>query len=300
MQGQINPKIVGATVIGFALVAGAYTLTNFSKPQQANTQPAAVKQAADAPVRVAIPVTDADNNGLEDWRDEFFTTPKQTTPTIAHATYTPPDTLSGQTGIDFMVDVIRNKMLGPAAQANEYIIDKHIDRLEKVSAVTLYDTKDISVLEEWGDEDIVNYANTLATIFISNSDASLDHELDILVDITQNGNTDRTPELTRVAEVYAKYRDDALLLPVPKEFAKEHLDLINTSHAVSADIEAMTQINNDPMVTLLRLKRYDDDIAGLVTASKNMFLALEPHADLFTVEDPAVFFILFSPDLQRQ
>ena len=56
MKGQINPKILGASVLGLALVAGSYTVSNFG--QSNRVYQAANVQSAVATQRVAIEVRD--------------------------------------------------------------------------------------------------------------------------------------------------------------------------------------------------------------------------------------------------
>ena len=75
-------------------------------------------------------------------------------------------------------------------------------------------------------------------------------------------------------------------------------DLINTFNAIEQDIEGMTLAFSDPAVTLLHLKRYQDDATGLAYAMQNMFFALKPYGDKFKPDDPASIFIVFSPDYQ--
>jgi hypothetical protein len=294
MQGQINPKVVGATIVGFALVAGAYTLSNMGN-NQLTTQPASLAVAATE--RVAISVVDSDLNGIEDWRDEFVTT-EPIFLNQASSTYTPPETLTGQMGINFMENVIRARGYGPFGSDDDAIIQNTVDILGSETNLTLYDTPDITILEEWDDQDIVNYANTVAATIMRYDQPDLESELMILHDVSVNRNAARLPELELIATTYQNYRNDTLLIPVPRFLAKEHLDLINTYHAIYNDVVAMTQILEDPAKTLLRLKRYEDDATGFAFALQNMYLALEPHASLFTPEDPALLFVLFSPDIQ--
>ena len=300
MQGLLNPRILGATVVGLALVGGAFTLASFSAPGNVS-QLATANRAPDAPPRSAIAVTDADQNGIEDWRDEFVTTEPIALDT-ATTTYTPPDTLTGQMGIGFLQNVILAKGYGEFGRSEDAVIDDTIDTVMELSADRqrdqLYDTPDITIMSEWDEEDIRNYANTVAAILYNNSIPDMEAELFILHDILRNNNEDRVGELEQLATVYAGYRDDTLQVPVPAFLVKEHLDLINTYHAIHHDIAAMTEVVNDPVISLLRLKRYEDDARGLGLALQNMFLALEPHADLFTVDDPAALFVVFSPDFQ--
>ncbi len=293
MQGQISPKIIGSTLIGFALVAGAYLMSDFNKRELA--VPVA-QLATSTPQRVAIAVTDTDNNGIEDWRDEFVTT----APIILNestSTYSLPDTLTGKMSISFMENVIRSKTYGPFGRTEDEVINSTIKNLASETEIALYDTPDISIMTEWDDADIRNYANTVASVILNNSIES-EGELNILYDILQTNDQTRIPELEAVANVYKNYRDDTLKVPVPAFIAKEHLDLINSYHAIQQDIAAMAVVFDDPAVSLLRLKRYQDDATGLGLSLQNMYFALEPYARLVTADDPATLFVLFNPDLK--
>ena len=107
-------------------------------------------------------------------------------------------------------------------------------------------------------------------------------------------------ELVTLASVYKNYRDGMLQIPVPAILTKEHLDLINAYHALYNDIDAMTLAQSDPAVTLLRLKRYEEDVEGMAYALDNLYTAIQPFAGLFTTEDPALLFAAFSTSYQIQ
>lgn len=299
MQGNVNPKIVGAAVIGFALIMGAYLFSGPARPVedlQVSGQRAAV---ASAPARVAIDVTDEDGNGIEDWRDEFVTTDPIIRDQLATSTYVPPDTLTGELGINFFEDIVRARGYGPFGATDEEVIGNTVESLTQATAHDLYDTPDITILTEWTDQDIVNYANTLALTIVRNDLPELSEgELIYLNEMLTANDTSRLTELSSLAEAYKRNRDEALQIPVPAFLVKEHLDLINTFHAIHKDIDAMTLSLDDPAFALLRLKRYQDDATGLGYAMQNMFFALDDYAHFFTVEDPAGIFVLFSPDYQ--
>lgn len=297
MQGNLNPKILGASAIGIALVLGAFMASGFGTPR---TQPqtASVNTAPTPPARVAIAVEDTDQNGIEDWRDDFVTTEPIVVAPRENEAYTPPDTLTGQMGISFFEGYVRSKGFGPFARTQDEVIDDTVSQLETTTAHELFDTPDITILRDWDDEDIVNYGNTIASIVDRNSVEGLEGELFILYDIVRNENTDRMNELITLSQVYEQYRDQTLEVPVPAFLAKEHLDLINSYHAIQRDIDAMTKALDDPAYSLMRIKRYEDDATGLTLSFQNMYKALEPHASLFNANDPAVLFVAFSPQVQ--
>lgn len=287
MAGQ-NQRILGAFIVGAALVAGAYLFVNFGNPI---AQQASVLETT-APIRAAVPVTDNDQNGIEDWRDAFVTTEPVLLAT-GSSTYTPPTTMTGQLGIQFFQDLVRSKYYGPFGQEQSELITETVKDLAQNTEQTLFGVRDISIIDTWNEETIRLYANALGDSVKNNNRADVEHELLILDDIMRNEKTERISELSLIAQSYKAMRDDALATPVPRPFVKEHLDLINTYEAVYRDIEAMTLSLEDPVVALMRIRRYEDDALGLRLAIENMYKALEPYASQFSASDSAQIFSLF-------
>lgn len=294
MEWNLHPRIIGACVIGFALVAGAHVLSTFG---QSNFQNQVASVGATNAPRVAIEVVDNDSNGIEDWRDSFITTePLVIEPT--DSTYVPPTTLTGQLGIDFMEDYIRSKSYGPFGRDREQVVDDAVDILATQSAYTLYDTPDITILANATEADVLLYANTIALAITNNDLGRTESELDILNRIlkTPEPEPEETAKIAEIAEIYAKMRDQTLATPVPVPLAKQHLDLINTYHALHEGIMAMSLADDDPALALVTLKRYEDDVLGLQIALQNMYTGLEPYASLVGPQDPALLFVIFSAD----
>ena len=294
MQQLFSTRTIGAIAVGCALVAGAHTISTFGAP--ATTQPATLA-VAETTQRLPITVFDADQNGIEDWRDEFI----ETAPIVIEDTadvYTPPETLTGQLGVDVIEGYLRHKTYGDFGPTPDSIIEDSVNRLTEETNHTLFDTKDIIIMNDWPEETVVTYANALALSLMNASNNGVtDDELTILSDIVRQQNTDRIDELTILADSYATLRDDALAIPVPAIFQKEHLDLINTYHAVHTDIAAMANAIDDPVVSLMRIKRYEDDVIGMSYALANLYNALVPFAAAFSPDDPALRLVNFSPDV---
>ncbi len=293
MERNFNPRVIGACLVGFALVAGAYVLSNFGV-SNFQSQPAAVVVAQP---RVAIEVLDEDRNGIEDWRDEFVTT----APIIldqVDTDYELPDTLTGQLGIDFIEDLVRSKTAGPFGRTQEEVVGRAIDTMTSQAAYDLYDVPDITVLTQWEDADILDYANTIALTITNNNINNGRGEIDILSDALKDITPDQSyiDELNNISEAYKNMRDIALTVPVPAIAVKQHLDLINTFNALHESIGAMVIAAEDPALALVRIKRYQDDALGLRIALENMYLILEPYASLVGPNDPALSFIIFSPE----
>lgn len=296
MQNESNRKILGAFVVGFALVAGAYTVANFTKPTVISQQAAVVVTSEAAP-RIAIEVVDTDGNGIEDWRDSFITSEPIILSDPAEA-YSPPTTLTERLGINFIENVVRAKAYQGIGRTEDEVIEDTVGMLQQETAAILYDTPDIIVMESWNDQDIKNYGNAMGGSLVSNSTPGLENEIAILYDVLNRKQADKISQLESIAAYYKAVRDEALSTPVPAIFVKQHLDLINTYNALYYDIDAMTLSLSDPVVSLLRVRRYEDDALGLRYALENMYLALAKYNNLFTSTDSALIFTKFSKKRQ--
>jgi hypothetical protein len=104
--------------------------------------------------------------------------------------------------------------------------------------------------------------------------------------------------LKTIAKFYLNTRNSTTEIPVPRILVKEHLDLLNVYNAVYFGVDAMSKAENDPMLALVRTKRYQDDIDGLALALQNMYRSIEPYAAAFDRNDSAVLFVSFSPEIQ--
>ncbi len=300
MEDQNKFKVLGAFVVGFAIVGGAYTLSNFGKSSFKAPQPTAQNQGAvvaEAPVRASIPIADTNNDGVEDWREEFVPSTAVKISTTS-TEYVPPDTLTDQIGISLIQDVVRAEGFSGFSRSTEDIISNTVEKISQTGQDTILDIRDITISDDVSPEAIRIYANAAANAITGNSNADLDYELILLRDALEGDDPDAIQKLKDLALVYEHTLNDTLKLSVPAILVKEHLDLVNVYQALHNDILAMSEATEDPMLSLVRLKRYEDDAKGLGYALQNMFLALEPYATAFSKEDPAILFVAFSPNFQ--
>lgn len=298
MIDQSKTKIVGAFVIGFAIVGAAFVVKNFTTPPNQNLSSIAAQDTVAAPTRNLIEVTDNDSNGLEDWRDQFVKSSPITIAETGESSYEAPDTLTGQVGVAFLQNIITAEGQGSFGRTQEQIITDTIDQISVYGTDIIFDVRNITISQDTSNEEVRAYGNAMADAIVDNSVPGLRNELLILRDVVAEQSETGAKELETISQVYANTRDEMLLLPVPAQFVKEHLDLINVFHALSNDIKTMSSALNDPMLSLVRLKRYEEDAQGLALALRNMYLALEPFAAAFEQNDSAILFVAFSPNVQ--
>jgi hypothetical protein len=302
MNSQSNSRILGAFLIGFAIVASAYMANSFKSPVVSNTPENISANVLDAPLRVAIPVKDSNDDGVEDWREEFVKTVPVITLANIDENYTPSDNLTDQASLKLIERVVSAKARGTLEETQDIIVSETVETLSSQTDDKIYSVRDIIILEDTSDTAIYTYGNAAATAILSNNVSDLRNELLIVRDML-NGTEVKEEDIEELrlrAQVFKNTRDATLNVPVPKSLTKEHLDLINVYNALYQDISSMVEITEDPLKALIRLKRYDEDTSGMLLALGNIYHALESGSVAFKEGDPAVFFVVFSPNYNKQ
>ncbi len=293
---HFNRTTTGATLIGIALVGGALVLNNL----RAGLNPAVTTvtpiKAIDTniPDRNFIPVIDTNSDGVEDWREEFVVqAPIELPATGTPVTFEMPTTVTDQVGIQVFESLLKNKANLQFTQTNEEIVDKTTSKISALAKDTLYTEQDFTTVPT-DPVAIRRYANMMGQSLITNNVTGSEGELQIVYTALQTNDRATLEKLKPLAAMYEKLRDDALATPVPERFAKDHLNLVNAYHAMYRNITDFQLIFDDPMVALLRIKRYQDDATALSLTLSEMYRNAAPFASLFTEDDPAYVFIAFS------
>jgi len=142
------------------------------------------------------------------------------------------------------------------------------------------------------------YGNTMAQIILNNNQPDSENELTILDRAVKSEDPEELKKLIPLALMYKNLRDQSIVTPVPEPFLKQHLDLINTYQALYKNLSDMQLVFSDPVVALMRVKRYQDDAIGLSLALQNIYNVVLPYASVFEPNDPAVLFVVFDPNYQ--
>jgi hypothetical protein len=290
-----NPKVIGAFLVGTALVGGVYVIKNFGQPSVRPPVALTASAAEAAPNRVFIPVVDQDTDGLEDWRDQFVQAPAISVEALDGQNYEAPKTLTRQLGVSLMEGLIAAKGGGAVMRSEAQVVADLTEQIGKTATSDkIYELSDITLINSHADADIRTYGNEMASILINESAPGLESEIILLKKFVEAGEEADSTDLETVATVYKNYRDKSIATPVPRRFAKQHLDLINVYNAMYKNIDTMTKTTEDPLLPFVRLKRYEEDVQGLSLALNNLYNAIVPHAKVFEMNDPAVLLVNFN------
>jgi len=120
-------------------------------------------------------------------------------------------------------------------------------------------------------EALATYGETLADILFIYTETEGSNETDILLDALRNQNEAELAQLDDKIAVYANYIDKTKALPVPQPMTQRHLNLLNSYQSIMSDIIAMRNAFSDPMLALLRLKRYQEDAQVLYISLNDLY-----------------------------
>jgi hypothetical protein len=256
------------------------------------TTPVALTNKID---REYIATVDNNTDGIEDWREEFVITAPIVLPENASTTvpFTIPETATDQVGIRLFESLLLSKTNNQAPQTTAELVGRTTNKIDNLAKDTLYTLNDIITVPVTP-LSIRTYGNTMGQSLINHNVVGGDDELTIVQRALNTNNKEELAKLEPLSRMYKSLRDDALNTPVPERFAKNHLDLINAYHTMHINIENFGMIFDDPLLALLRIKRYQDDATALSITLNTVYRAASPYASLFTPDDPALVFIAFS------
>ncbi len=292
MKGSV--RILGALGIGVVVVTAALLLRQGNvSGENGNLSVVAT------PDNSALRVADADGNGVEDWREELEKNVLEEI-TVSTSTfgldqpYEEPKTFTDKFAQSFFQSFMEGKMMGKAPEDQTALIQEAVATVEAATKQRLYGTNDI-VSTPATVTAIKSYANRVAEIVTENS-AITQSEDEILSQALETNDPTKIEALEVIRAEYEEQIQTLLDLPTPQDFVSVHLTLINALEAMRMDVEAMESAFTDPLYTLARIKRYEDDVRGVHAALDGINTKLNESEAIFTKDEPAIFFLIFDND----
>jgi hypothetical protein len=285
----MDTRVKGAVLIGFALVAAAFVLARYGVGPNTPTAATDTNEQAvtiTAPtLRPYIPETDSNGDGIPDWQELL----DDTEPLALEETavpYEPPDTLTEQFAQEFFEDYLRNRSFGEFARDPQELVDQASDKLVAQAQDALFTERNIRIIP--GDPAAIRaHANGVARILQgATAPPGTRNEMVIVQDALNQNDANVLTELAPIIDGYDAIMEGMLQLTVPEPVVKEHLDLLNAVQAVRNSIDEFQSLFSDPLATLLRVQRYEDDVAGLAAALQNLFGKALQLGDGFGPNDP--------------
>lgn len=193
--------------------------------------------------------------------DAISTNPGPTKAT--NSTYAPEDaTITGRIGKELFEQYLVKKKNGTLDENTliQGLINEQKDTLEP----TTYQKKDILVLTTTSKELLRAYGNNLGKVLSSHpAPRGGKNELEIIKTAVDTNNPQILNDLGVIITSYEGVVADMRKVPVPQDVVVEHLELVNSVQAVLEDIRGFQKTFSDPLVGLVSLNKYLDDITTL-------------------------------------
>lgn len=270
-MSRSQKKISGALLIGAALIAGALLVRSYTNDGTVTTQDTVVVAAA--PQRTAIRVTDTNNDGVPDWQESLLVTGALD---MASTTgdFKEPETLTEKFALSFFQDMVRAENYGAFGDTPEELVLEASNTLAAQAVDVLFTTQDIIVSSDNSPEALSAYGEAVARITTLYPDPSEENAAVILARALRNQSPAELTALDTKIAAFTNILRDTKELTVPTSLQREHLNVLNSYQAVLTDIQAMRNAFTDPMLSLLRMKRYEDDNIGMAISLQNLYQKL--------------------------
>ena len=261
--------IAASILFAAALISAALFLrdTRESAPETSGAV-AVVRSAAE---RNVIPVEDQDRDGVPDWQEALqVTTPLELTGETDD-TYTPPETITDQFALEFFQDIVRAENYAMFGDTPQELVASAANSLAVDTADTLLTEEDVLVNPDASVRAQAAYAEQVARIMQTYSEESAENEAEVLTRALRSQDEADLVSLDEKIDAYTNFLEETKALPVPENLVREHVNLLNAYQAALSNVTAMRNAFVDPMFTLMRMKRYEDDAAGLLLAISNLY-----------------------------
>tara|TARA_B100000745_G_scaffold69441_1_gene41400 strand:+ start:1253 stop:2128 length:876 start_codon:yes stop_codon:yes gene_type:complete len=278
-------RIAAAVIFSAALVSAALFL-RIDRPVKAPTEQA-VAVVNTAPERQAIPEQDKNGDGVPDWQEALQTTKPLTITGEPDEGYKAPETLTEQFALEFFQDMVRAENYGAFGDSPETLVASAADSLAREAVDEMFTAKDITTTSDTSTESLARYGDTIASIMFTYSEEGGESETDILLRALRSQNENDLQALDMKIVAYGNYVEQTKKVIVPNNMTREHLLLLNSYQAILSDIIAMRNAFGDPMLALLRVKRYQEDAQGLFTALDILYTKLINNGAQWEAGSPA-------------
>ena len=284
----LSREMLVALGVGIVLVTGAFYVGASDETVEGN-----ISVVTKPPERTFIQPKDSDGDGISDGAEELLDDREEISAELdPEEPYVPPSTLTQKFSIKFFQDYLYSKGFGDIAGTKEEIAEKAVEVLGNEARDNVYTIDDIVLGFDDSPEALHQYGNRIAGIIIEHSKPTKNNqaETDILEQAMATNNPAKLAELDPIIEAYREYFEQTKATPVPPSLVQQHIDLVNVYNAVLNDLLAMRLTFEDPLLSLLRVKRYNDDIGGMVYVYYNIDRVLRREGISYQEDEPGAMF----------
>jgi len=139
------------------------------------------------------------------------------------------------------------------------LVDQSISYIEQSSGQTTQITQSqLNIVTDNGKQSITDYGENLGTIAKSKSIAEINEEGNLIIQVLQSADATQLNKLGGVIVGYENILAKLVKMPVPKQFTKAHLDIVNGTNGIVSALKAIKDAPNDPLKGLAAVQAYQN------------------------------------------
>jgi hypothetical protein len=149
------------------------------------------------------------------------------------------------------------------------LLDQSVSYIEQSGTqVAKISESQLNIVTDISRQSIFNYGEDLGNILKRNKPASKESEMDIVTEAINSNSYEKLKELDQIITTFAKISKEMKGIPVPKQFVKAHLDMINGIEASLFGLNEVKFVINDPLKGLNGIQIYKQGITLFVQSFK--------------------------------
>lgn len=267
--------MVGAVVVGVFLVTAALA-ANTMRPVEYDGSATPTLAVINNPSlfgRQALAERDSNQDGRPDWQDMLggvAAPPLYNQRNSSSA----PEVLTDQIGINVFQAVVsqRSRVGMEAVIDSQRIVEDTAAQVSQRMEIDILEPGDITIIPEvtLSTSTVIAYYNDMALAMQSSWEG--DFVLDAMLRVVNQRDVQAEQDIKKLSREYDKIVERLLKIAVPEPLVTAHLDLVNTMLFIRDDLAIFADMYRDPILTVLHLQRFQQDISGFRRALLNFVM----------------------------
>ena len=155
------------------------------------------------------------------------------------------------------------------------LVERLMNNIKTLAAADKYKISDLKISDDTSEDSIKKYAEEMKNIFVNESQKLVDVPMafETLFKRIKEGNPDFQKTIISLNYSVDKHEElikKLIVLAVPKEILKNHLEAINGLNNIKFAIKNMVLVPDDPIKAMMGKKLYDIEIQKVYISLNNM------------------------------
>lgn len=212
---------------------------------------------------------DTDHDGITDDKEVFsHETVQQRIDEIKKSLPTEKLTETEKFGRELLVQYLEFKKQGKKIdeQTSGDIAKKLLESIAEKTNFTLYNPTNVQSISRNDAEFLREYGNRMGRIIMRNAPTETVSVPTLLTEALENKDPSQLEKIAPLVESFENSLKEALMVPIPSDLVKFHIDLMNAFSITATSLEGLRSTIDDPLVGIARIGQYQQGI-GFIRVS---------------------------------